>query len=554
MMILISLGQHRNVLLVCKFMEDKIKYVMYLRKSTDSEERQVQSIEDQRKELERIATQFNLEVKGVYQESKSAKKPGRPEFNRMLTEIRKGRANGILCWKINRLTRNPIDSGEIQYLLQGGAIQSIHTVGREYKSADNVLMMSVETGMANQYIIDLSKDVKRGMTSKAEKGWRPGLAPIGYLNDKTAEQGSKIIHVDDERFPIVRKMWDYMITGNYSVTKIIEIANEEWGLRKPTRNGGMKLHDSHGYKIFSNPFYYGEFEWNGKVYQGKHSPMITPDEFDYVQRILGNKNKAYTRHKDLPYRGTIRCGECGCSITAEKKTKKIISENIIRTYVYHHCTNKKLDINCKQKSISFEEINKQILVELEKITLPKSFIEFSLKILERDNELEVVNRNTLIKNQQKAVLDCQEKIDNLIKLYISPANMNKDLISDNELKDQKSELIKEKLRIQQELVKLEQRINEWLELTEKTFNFAVYAKENFMAGNYETKTGILRALGSNFILKDNKIAITFKKQYQLVEKAVKLINVENVRLEPLDFASDKAKTAHSKAVFDTMSG
>ena len=216
-------------------MESKIRYLIYLRKSTDSDDRQIQSIEDQRKELETIARQLKLEIKGVYQENQSAKKPGRPEFNRMLTDIRKGKANGILCWKINRLTRNPIDSGEIQYMLQEGTIQSIQTLGREYKTGDNVLMMSVETGMANQYIIDLSRDVKRGMYSKVEKGWRPGRAPIGYKNDKGGDQGSKIVHVDEEKFPIVRKMWDYMLTGQYSVSKLVDIANNEWGLRTTVR-------------------------------------------------------------------------------------------------------------------------------------------------------------------------------------------------------------------------------------------------------------------------------------------------------------------------------
>ena len=150
--------------------KEKIKYFVYLRKSTDTEDRQIQSIEDQKKELIKYADQFNLEIAGEFQENKSAKAPGRPEFGRMLSEINRGKANGILCWKINRLARNPVDGGEIQWLIQQGVIQSIQTPGREYKTGDNVMMMSVELGIANQFILDLSKDVKRGMQSKAEKG------------------------------------------------------------------------------------------------------------------------------------------------------------------------------------------------------------------------------------------------------------------------------------------------------------------------------------------------------------------------------------------------
>ncbi|HEX8974822.1 MAG TPA: recombinase family protein [Patescibacteria group bacterium] len=534
---------------------EKIKYVMYLRKSTDTEDRQIQSIEDQRKELERIARHLNLEVKGVYQESKSAKRPGRPEFNRMLADIQKGKANGILCWKINRLTRNPIDSGSIQFLLQEGIVQSIQTPGREYKPSDNVLLMSVETGMANQYVLDLSRDVKRGMKSKAEKGWRPGRAPIGYLNDSRGEQGSKVIHVDENKFPIVRKMWDLMLTGEYSVSKIIEIANNDWGLRRTSvKLGEMKLHDSHGYDVFTNPFYYGEYEWDGVTHQGKHKPMITREEFDYVQRLLGIKTKSITKHKDLPYRGTIRCGECGCHITTEIKTKKIKSTGQVKSFMYHHCTKRKLDTKCGQKTISFEKINQQILDKLDRITLPESFLPFALEILNRDNELEVDNRNIMIKNQQKALKDCQERIDNLLKIYISPANSEKELLTDEEFKNQKSSLLKEKSEIEQQLDNLSQRADEWLELTEQTFKFAVYAKEHFNNGDYKTKTSILRALGSNWILKDGNLDITLRKQYQLIENTKEIETAKNGTLEPTVFALDKTKTAQKQAVFESWSG
>ncbi len=534
-------------------MEERLRYLMYLRKSTDSEDRQIQSIEDQKKALEQIARQLKLEIKGIYQENMSAKKPGRPEFGKMLAEIEKGGANGILCWKPNRLARNPIDGGKVQWLLQQGILKSVQTPGREYKTGDNVLMMSVEFGMANQYVIDLSRDVKRGMLSKAEKGWRPGRAPLGYKNDKSGEQGSKVIHTDEEKFPIVRKMWDLMMTGEYSVSKIVGIANNEWGLRKTTRGGEVKLYESHGYDIFTNPFYYGEYEWDNKVYQGKHQPMITPGEFDYVQKLLGIKAKPQTKHKDLPFRGTMRCGECGCYITTEIKTKRIKSQNIIKSFIYHRCTRRKAEAHCQQKPITHEKLNEQIMEKLEKIALPESFLEFALGILNRDNELEVDNRNIIVNNMRKALKDCQERIDNLLRIYISTGNSEKELLSDEEFKNQKSYLLKEKAEIEQKLDTLSQRADEWLELTEKTFRFAIYAKHNFDKGDYKTKTSILRALGSTFVLKDGQIDITLRKQYQIIEKGMEMISTQNPRLELTDFALDKTKTASFEAVSATWS-
>lgn len=527
---------------------------MYLRKSTDSEDRQVNSIEDQKKELSRVVKRLNLKVIGTYQESRSAKAPGRPEFNKMMDAIRKGKANGLLCWELNRLARNFKDGGEIMWLLEQKTIQSIQTSSREYIPEDNVIVMSVEFGMASEFIANLRRGVKRGMASKAESGWRPGRAPIGYKNDQTAKQGKKKIYVDENKFPLVRKMWDLMLTGEYSVPKIIDIANNEWGLRTTARAGEIKLQERHGYKIFTNPFYYGEYEWVGKVYQGKHQPMITPEEFKYVQKFLGIKNKSYTRHKNLPYRRMIRCGECGCSITTELKTKMIKSENKLKSFLYHHCTKKKLDTPCGQKPITYDEINQQVMELLDRIALPECFLSFALEILNRDNELEVQDRNVMIESQQKNLESCQKKIDNLLKIYISPNNADKDLISDDEFKEQKSSLLKEKSEIEANLTNLSTRANEWLELTEKTFKFAVYAKHNFAVGDYETKTNIMRSLGTSFILKDGKIDITLRKQYQFIEKAKNEITANNPGLELNEFVLSKTKTDQYKSVFETMSG
>jgi len=66
--------------------------------------------------------------------------------------------------------------------------------------------MNFEFGMANQFILDLSKNVKRGLKTKAEKGWRPGPAPFGYLNDKSKGKGKNEIIKDPDRFKLVKKM------------------------------------------------------------------------------------------------------------------------------------------------------------------------------------------------------------------------------------------------------------------------------------------------------------------------------------------------------------
>src|SRR5437588_4306550 len=148
-----------------------IKYFVYCRKSYEDKDPQILSIDSQLQVLNDIAKKARLEIAEIFTESKSAKGPGRERFDEMLKRIEKGEANAILCWKLDRLARNPVDEGRIKWLLQREIIQQIRTPDRDYAPNDNVLITSVEFGMANQYIRDLSKNVTSGMTTKDQLGW-----------------------------------------------------------------------------------------------------------------------------------------------------------------------------------------------------------------------------------------------------------------------------------------------------------------------------------------------------------------------------------------------
>src|SRR3989344_2658687 len=232
---------------------DKIRYILYARKSSESEERQVQSIDDQVNRLKQLAIDLNLNITKIRTEAKSAKKPeNRPIFTEMLNDIQNGKADGILCWQINRLSRNPIDSGQMSWLLQQGTIKSIRTMDRDYLPSDNVLLFNVESGMANQFILDLSKGVKRGLQSKLEKGWMPGIAALGYLNTKIATRGENYLTKDPDRFLLLRKAWDLMLTGSHTPPYILDKLNNEWGFRtrQGKKRGGKPMARSTIYRMF----------------------------------------------------------------------------------------------------------------------------------------------------------------------------------------------------------------------------------------------------------------------------------------------------------------
>jgi len=129
----------------------------------------------------------------------------------MLERIHKGEAEGILTWKLNRLARNPIDGGQISWMLQQNIIKHIQTFERDYYPTDNVILMQVEFGMANQYVKDLSIDVKRGMRQKAERGWYPiAVLPIGYIHNSKFNLGvENEIICDEDSYRIIKSYGNY---------------------------------------------------------------------------------------------------------------------------------------------------------------------------------------------------------------------------------------------------------------------------------------------------------------------------------------------------------
>src|ERR1022692_1392332 len=211
-------------------------YFIYCRKSSEAEDRQVLSIESQTRELEQIAAKLNLPILEILTESKSAKEPGRPVFNQMMQRLGHGEAAGIICWKLDRLARNPVDGGSVIWAIKQNGIR-IMTPAQSYaREDDNIILMYIEFDMAQKYVDDLSKNVKRGLKTKIENGWYPGLAPVGYLNNTVKVTGENTLITDPERFALVRRMWELMLTGQHTAPQIVDMANNQWGFRtRPMR-------------------------------------------------------------------------------------------------------------------------------------------------------------------------------------------------------------------------------------------------------------------------------------------------------------------------------
>ena len=159
------------------------KYILYARKSTDVEDKQVLSIEAQMVELRKYARDNGLVVIDELIEKKTAKVPGRPIFNSMLTRIQNGEANGILAWHPDRLARNSIDGGQIIYLLDQVILNFLRFPMFQFENtSQGKFMLSIMFSQSKNYVDNLAENVKRGLRQKVRRGEFPGLAPLGYYN------------------------------------------------------------------------------------------------------------------------------------------------------------------------------------------------------------------------------------------------------------------------------------------------------------------------------------------------------------------------------------
>ncbi len=496
--------------------KNKLRYIAYVRKSEERKERQELSHPSQIKEIKRAFPGLNI-VKWLEPESQSAFKPGRPIFAEMIDMIKQGKADGIVAWHPNRLSRNELDSATLTYMLRN-ELKDLKFCSFNFdNSAEGIMMLQMVMNQSQYESSKQGRDVKRGMEQKAANGERPGQVPQGYMKVPVLDENhlpqlrSKdnkvIMHTanDPLRYEPVKKMWQMLLSGNRNASQIYKIATDDWKYitRENGKIGGSSMHSSMIYKIFNNPFYAGWISHNGEIYKGNHEPMITLDEFDYAQTLLGSKGKPRKGVFDYSFAGMIKCGECGCSIVGKTNTKFVKRDNKMAVYVHYYCTRKSEARPCTQtKYTRVENIHNQIEEELAKYTILPEFRDIALKVLRRNNKIEGKNRTCIYKMQQHSREQIQERLDKLVDMR------TRDLLDDDEYIEQRSRLKSDLIRIDDGLRGTEQRADDWLELTEKAFDFATYARVRFATGTLMDKRDVLKTLGKNLVLKDGHLEIT----------------------------------------------
>ena len=508
-------------------------YGVYARKSSESEDKQVQSIDRQIDDFLELKKREHLRFyETPIKESKSAFSVGRDGFNVLVKLTETGQINAWLCWHANRLSRNAIDAGVIVDLLDRGKLHHIRTPSRIYfNTPTDKMMLQIEFTMSKKDSDDKSVFVKSGLKKRYKKGLPNGKAPIGFLNDKTKEKGDRDWLVDHERYKKLEMLFTKFLKGHDSLNTITDYAQNVLQLTTPKtkRQGGKLVGRSLVEHILKNPIYAGFFyskdeygqERTHRQLDEKVPRILTEDEHFKILNIFGERNHPNQQTHLTPYSGIIY-GSDGNYMGADVKlqvicdcakkfaytntdicpscNKKIIEMKHPKylSYTYYYNIKRKRTKGLSARSIEERKINQALIALFEnELHISEPLYHWSKKYLKELQDGELEQDKKIAHIQKKALCHLEEKKAKLRELFIN------EIITKEEFQyDLK------KLHTQIDTKKIDYGYAEnWYEdmehLLDTLFNFGEIIKK----GSYGEKKEALALLSPNLIWDEQNLHI-----------------------------------------------
>ncbi len=472
------------------------KFFLYARKSTDVEDKQVLSIEAQITELRAFAKQEGLHIAEELIEKQSAKIPGRPVFNKMISRIEHGDANGILAWHPDRLARNSVDGGRIIYLLDCGhlAMLKFPTFWCE-NTSQGKFMLNIAFGQSKYYVDSLSENTKRGLRQKVRNGDYPSQAPVGYINDSR----TKSVVVDKKKSRVIRLAFEKYAKGESRLEDISNFLAKNGIVSR----GGKIISKTRASFILSNPFYIGLFKYGGERHEGKYEPIVSKKLFDKAQEILKLRGVPDRKSKNepQPFCGLISCASCGMMITGEYKVKKQKNGNV-HNYTYYHCTKKSKTTKCPEPCIRQEELDNQLSSLIKSVSLPKDWAEELNRLALQDHKKSVQSNSAFVEEVKKEIKSIEVKLQRLLDGYL-------DQVIEQEIyRTEKSKLLFRKKSLEEKISSLLQKQNDWLEPMQEWIkdaqNLNGIARDNDL---FAKKVVAKEIFGSNLLLGEKTVRV-----------------------------------------------
>lgn len=479
--------------------------ILYVRVSSKEQEKEGFSLDAQEKLGLDYAKRKGFEIIKVWKVSESAWREERGSFNQMVEYARKhSEVRHIIFDVTDRMTRNDFDKIKIIDLIKIHG-KTIH-FSRSNKAIDknsgseDVFMLDIEVAVAKKMSNDISRKTKMGMQEKAEQGIYPSAAPMGYKNNPV----TGLIDLDPARAPFLTRMFELYATGLYSVPVLTKKINEG-GFRNKRGNPSG---DAAIYSFLTNPFYYGVFKWQGRIFKGKHEPLVSKENFEKVQGLLHRRQQTPQTQKLVIFHlnNLMTCGVCGCKVLGERKKGK---------YTYYHCTFSRGKQGHEEKAFVREEVLvNQIGDIMQSLTLNEEDALWLMDALREDALFE--------KSHQEGRLNALKAEYGKVKHRLSSLY---DAKFDGEIPE---DIFRSKEKeYQNALLTLDAQIKEFtqdnpneLQNLESALELCKQLKTLYDAGNLEEKANLAKLIASNYILTNGSLIPQKRKPFDLVAKGL----------------------------------
>ena len=474
-----------------------MKAVLYPRVSSKEQEKEGFSIPAQQKLLREYARKNGITVVREFTDVETAKAAGRTSFGKMVQFLKSNPdVKGILVEKTDRLYRNFKD-----YVLLEDLDVEIHLVKENEIISKNSrshakFIHGIKLLMAKNFIDNLSEEVSKGLLEKAQQGDWPHQAPLGYVNNTT----TRLVEKDSEKAPLVRRLFELYSTGEYSLSQVRDRVHAA-GLRSRM---GKKLSIGMVESILKNPFYHGEFIWKGSRYTGNHEVLISRELFEKVQQAFRKDGKTKSRKRQFAFTGLLKCGYCGCQITAEIKKGK---------YVYYHCTGGKG--KCAQPYVREEVLDEKLAEILHAIQIDREVADWIVEALKSSYTDEREFRESEVRRLKRRYEDLQVRLD---KSYEDRLD---GIIDKRYWAEVSTKWRAEQDEVRAQINRFEQADRNYVDQGTKILELAQHAYSLYVGRELSEKRKLLNCVLSNCTLNGLTLYPTYKKPFDLIAEGVK---------------------------------
>ncbi len=510
-------------------------YILYLRKSTDVEDKQVESLQIQLETMIKFRV-YGFNIVEIIEEKQSAFHPGRPKFDSIIERVKTGEIDGILVYDTNRISRNPIDGGMVTHLLSTGQLKHFQSRNVSYTPQSNLMPLQFELIISFQDSRNKGGFIKGGLRKKAFRGWYPVGHFAGYHHvrkDSNLGKEESIV-ITDENYAILRHLWEMALSGNFSLSDIHREAHV-LGFKS-----GRKALISYNAlsNMFKNEFYSGFYHWHDEDeilvrIKGNHKPIVSEYEFLKVQKTLFRPKKIKKHYQSIPftYKSIILCRACDRSIVGQRKVQtkcpckhrfssvektacpkcdlkisKMVSPwQIDRTY--YGCCGKKY--GCKAPYISEQQLEEQIIQKLHtELKLDKELCDLLMKLMKNPVVRKKISSNELLPHQRKILTELESKKDKYMDMRADGEITKEDYMR------RTTKLHKQIAETKLKISEMEEQKDNWhVQIIDLLSKLSVCV-DDFKSQPKHVKRSILetfQSLGSNHFLRGKKLELSIPK-------------------------------------------